>query len=203
MAFKMKYSGGTPFHFHGGDPAEHDKEIDPTKLKYTTTETATNLAGEQIPVAGTATVTIDPTRKVEKESVSNEAYIKSFESEYEKAKKGGYPGTLPEYITEKETILGYRPKEIKVTRKRNYDQGVRLYPNPFKGMSDYKGIVLERNITESDSLPQATITRAFKTAKDPEGFRMYLDKYGYKLRRGKPKKEESESLSKYKYVINE
>ena len=31
----MKYSGGTPFHFHGGDPAEHDKEIDPTKLKYT------------------------------------------------------------------------------------------------------------------------------------------------------------------------
>ena len=74
----MKYSGGTPFHFHGGDPAEHDKEIDPTKLKYTTTETATNLAGEQIPTAGTATVTIDPTRKVEKLADSNEAYIKSF-----------------------------------------------------------------------------------------------------------------------------
>jgi hypothetical protein len=35
MAFKMKFSAGTPFHFHGGDPADHTAsagEIDPKKL---------------------------------------------------------------------------------------------------------------------------------------------------------------------------
>mgnify|MGYP003681646586 CR=1 FL=1 len=36
MAFKMKYSGGTPFHFHGGDPAEHDKK-DPKETKFVDT----------------------------------------------------------------------------------------------------------------------------------------------------------------------
>ena len=187
MAFKMKYSGATPFHFHGGDPAEHDKEIDPTKLKYTTTETATNLAGDKIPTAGTATVTI-PGQEVE-------TLAKPGTPEYEKWKAA----------VEKDPTIEdkYKDRQVTVTRKRDYDQGVKLYPNPFKGMEDYKGIFLERNVRESDSLPASTITRAFKTAKDPEGFRIYLDKYDYKLRRGKPKKEKSESLGKYKYVINE
>ena len=202
MAFKMKYSGGTPFHFHGGPPEEHDK-IDPTKLKYTTTETATNLAGDQIPTAGTATVTIDPTRKPEKLADSPEAYLKSFQPEYLRAQQDGYPGTLPEYIKEKEAKLGYTPKEVKVTRERKYDQGVKLYPNPFQGMEDYKGIFLERNVRESDSLPASTIVRGFKTAQDPEGYQAYLDKYKYKRVTGKPKNKKSESLGEYKYVINE
>jgi len=67
MAFKMKYSGTSPFHFHG-DPEEHVAsagEIDPKKLNYKTTETATNLAGQKVDTAGTATVTV-PGQEVER-----------------------------------------------------------------------------------------------------------------------------------------
>jgi|21_taG_2_1085346.scaffolds.fasta_scaffold75923_2 hypothetical protein len=206
MAFKMKYSSGTPFHFHGGDPAEHTSstgEIDPKKLDYKTTKTVQNLAGEYVDTAGTATVTLDPTRKPEKLADSPEAYLQSFQPEYTRAKQDGYPGTLPEYIKEKEAKLGYTPREVTVTRERDYNQDVKLYPNPFKGMEKYKDMVLERNIRDSDSLPQATITRAFKTVNDREGFQAYLDKYGYKRRKRKPRNQKSESLSNYKYTVNE
>jgi len=32
MAFKMKFSGGAPFHFHGGDPAEHTSSTGEKKV---------------------------------------------------------------------------------------------------------------------------------------------------------------------------
>jgi len=190
MAFKMKYSGGTPFHFHGGDPAEHTSSaggIDPKKLKYKTTQTATNLAGEDIDTAGTAKITI-PGKEVERLA---------------------QPGT-PEYdrwkaAVEKDPSIEdkYKDKEVTVTRERDYSQEEKLYPNPFKGMENYKGIVLERNVREADSLPSSTITRAFKTANDREGYQIYLDKYGYKRRKGKPKKKISENLTEYTYKIDE
>lgn len=190
MAFKMKYNGGTPFHFHGGPPEEHTSSaggIDPKKLNYTTTETATNLAGKDIATAGTATITV-PGKEVERLA---------------------QPGT-PEYdewkaaVEEDPSIEDkYKDREVTVTRERDYSQGEKLYPNPFKGMANYKGVVLERNIRDSESLPSSTITRAFKTANDQEGYQIYLDKYGYKRRRGKPKKKKSESVGDYKYTINE
>ena len=127
MAFKMKFSAGTPFHFHGGDPADHTAsagEIDPKKLKYKTTETATNLAGENIDTAGTATVTV-PGKEVERLA---------------------QPGT-PEYdrwkaAVEKDPSIEdkYKDKEVKVTRERDYSQDVKpkkekLYPNPYTNIS--------------------------------------------------------------------
>jgi len=190
MAFKMKYSGGTPFHFQDGDPTEpisSTGEIDLKKLNYKTTETVQNLAGKNIDTAGTATVIV-PGKEVE---------------------KFAQPGT-PEYdrwkaAVEKDPSIEdkYKDREVTVTRKRDYDQGVKLYPNPFKGMEKYKDIVLERNIRDSDSLPQATITRAYKTVNDRKGFQAYLDKHGYKRRKRKPRNQKSESLGEYKYTVNE
>jgi hypothetical protein len=189
MAFKMKYSSGTPFHFHGGDPAEHTLstgEIDPKKLDYKTTETATNLAGKDIDIAGTATITV-PGKEVE---------------------RFAQPGT-PEYAEWEAAVKAnpsiedkYKDREVTVTRERNYSQGQTLYPNPFKGMANYKGVVLERNIRDSDSLPAPTITRAFKTANDQEGYQAYLDKHGYKRRRRKPENQKSELVGDYNYTIN-
>ena len=194
MAFKMKYSGGTPFHFHGGDPAEHTSSaggIDPRKLNYKTTETATNLAGEEIDTAGTATVTIPGTRKQ-----------KNFSTDpVERAKQEQWIKDNPELY--EEMIAETKPKEVTVTRKRDYSQKRKTYPNPFKGMSTYSGIVLSPAARDRDSLEAKTITNIFKQANDKEGFTAYLDKYGYKLRKEKPKKPTtSESIGKYKYTIN-
>ncbi len=190
MAFKMKYSGGTPFHFHGGDPAEHTSstgEIDPKKLNYETTETVKNLTGKDIDTAGTATVIV-PGKEVEK-------FAQPGTPEYDKWKAA----------VEKDPSIEdkYKDKEVTVTRKRDYDQGVKLYPNPFKGMEDYKGVFLEKNVRESDSLPSSTIARGFKTANDREGYQAYLDEHGYKKKKGDTKTKRSESLGEYKYIINE
>jgi hypothetical protein len=190
MAFKMKYSGGTPFHFHGGDPAEHTSstgEIDPKKLNYETTETVKNLAGKDIDTAGTATVIV-PGKEVEK-------FAQPGTPEYDKWKAA----------VEKNPSIEdkYKDREVTVTRKRDYDQDVKLYPNPFKDMENYKGVFLEKNVRESDSLPSLTIARGFKTANDPEGYQAYLDKHGYKKKKRGTKTKRSESLGEYRYIINE
>ena len=103
----------------------------------------------------------------------------------------------------KEMIAETKPKEVTVTRERDYSQKRKTYPNPFKGMSTYSGLVLSPAARDRDSLEAKTITNIFKQANDKEGFTAYLDKYGYKLRKGKPKKPTtSESIGKYKYTIN-
>tara|TARA_B100001093_G_scaffold513027_1_gene584091 strand:- start:480 stop:1064 length:585 start_codon:yes stop_codon:yes gene_type:complete len=194
MAFKMKYSGGTPFHFHGGDPAEHTSSaggIDPKKLDYKTTETAKNLAGESIDIAGTATVTVPGTRKQTNFSTDP----------VERDKQKQWIKDNPELY--EEMIAETKPREATVTRERDYSQKRKIYPNPFKGMSTYKGVVLSSAAKDRDSLESKTITNIFKQANDKEGFTAYLDKYNYKLRKGKTKKPTtSESLSDYKYTIN-
>ena len=58
-------------------------------------------------------------KKVEKQASSNQAYLDSFSSEFSKAKEGGFEGTLPEYIKQKEKKAGYQGEEIK--QKRDYN----------------------------------------------------------------------------------
>lgn len=216
MAFKMKYSGGTPFHFHGGDPAEHTSSaggIDPKKLDYKTTETATNLAGENIDTAGIATVTV-PGKEVERLA---------------------QPGT-PEYdrwkaAVEKDPSIEdkYKDKEVTVTRERDYSQDVKpkeekLYPNPFVGTGfNYKryggtqesggfNYKLKQAKTAGDSL---TLPQIKKLAIDAYGGGFYkmpgmatwMKKnkltYGKKRNPTTTPGSQSESISDYKYTISE
>jgi hypothetical protein len=189
--FQKKFSSKSPFR----------QEIDPTQLQYKTTNTARTLSGEVVPTSGVATVNIPASRKVE-QIAPEEQYLQSFKPEYKKAIQGGYTGTLPEYIKEKETKLGYTPQEVEVIRERDYDRKVKTYPNPFKGMNTYNGIVLDAAARDRDSLESKTITNIFKRADDREGFQAYLDEHGYRRTKGKPKTSRSEKLSKYKYTVN-
>lgn len=140
--FQKKFSSKSPFR----------QEIDPTKLKYKTTETGRTLSGEIIPTAGTATYTIPATREVE-QVASPEDYTKSFRPEFEKAQQGGFTGTLPEYIKQKESSLGYTPQEVDVTRQRAIQieetqtpaaPPEKTWKNPFSG-HNYDRYDLERN----------------------------------------------------------
>ena len=189
--FQKMFSGKSPLR----------QEINPQDLEYTTTKTAKTLSGEIVPTAGTATVNIPASRKVEK-IAPEEQYLQSFQPEYKKATQSGYTDTLPEYIKEKEAKLGYTPQEVEVTRERDYDRKVKTYPNPFKGMRTYNGVVLDAAARDRDSLESKTITNVFKRANDNEGFQAYLDEHGYKRRKGKPRTSRSEKLSKYKYTVN-
>lgn len=216
MAFKMKYSGGAPFHFHGGDPAEHTSSaggIDPKKLDYKTTETATNLAGEKIDTAGTAKVIV-PGQEVERLA---------------------QPGT-PEYdkwkaAVEKDPSIEdkYKDKEVTVTRERDYSQEAKpkeekLYPNPFIGTGfNYKRYGgTQESGGFNYKLKQAKIAGDSLTL--PQIKKLAVDAYGggfykmpgmatwmkkNKLSYGKKRKptttpgSQSESISDYKYTISE
>jgi len=208
MAFKMKFSGGTPFHFHGGDPGEHvnsSGEIDPQKLKYKTTETATNLAGQQVDTAGTATVTV-PGQKVE---------------------RFAQPGT-PEYAEWEAAVKAnpsiedkYKDKEVNVTRKRKYStesssEPETMYDNPFKNFSyrRYKKDQNKRLTAAQQSGKQLSSRQIIDLAKDVYGDGWTKDPYmaswmqKNKLRynpKGKqPKKStQPENLGDYSYEVNE
>ena len=191
----------SPFQKKFSEKSPLMQEIDPTKLQYRTTNTATTLSGEVVPTSGVATAIIPPSRKVEN-IAPEEQYLQSFKPEYQKAIEGGYTGTLPEYIKEKEARLGYTPQEVEVTRERDYDRKVKTFPNPFKGMRTYNGVVLDAAARDRDSLESKTITNIFKRANDDEGFQAYLDEHGYKRRKGKPKTSRSEKIGTYRYTVN-
>ena len=220
MAFKMKYSSGTPFHFHGGDPAEHTSSaggIDPKKLDYKTTETATNLAGEHIDTAGTATVTIPGTRQ-QTDFSTNQA---------ERDKQKQWIKDNPEQYAE--MIAQTKPKEVTVTRERDYSQEVepkkeKLYANPFTGTGfNYKryggtqesggyNYRLKQAKTAGDSLTLNQIKELGKNVYGGGFYKMpgmatWMKKnkltYGKKRKPTTTPGSQSESISDYKYTINE
>ncbi len=85
----------------------------------TNTEYITDLAGDEF--ATKRTITTDPTRSVETPSSSNQDFLDSFSKEYAKAQEGGFSGTLPEYIKQKEKKLGYAGSEVKQERDYNVE----------------------------------------------------------------------------------
>ena len=88
------------------------------------TEFTTTKDGVRIPVA--RTITTGGGRTVEKEASSDQAFLDSFAPEFAKAKEGGFPGTLPEYIKQKEIDSGYAGS--KVDQVRDYTSGLITKP---------------------------------------------------------------------------
>ncbi len=218
MAFKMKYSGGTPFHFHGGDPAEHTSSaggIDPKKLDYKTTETATNLAGEQIDTAGTATVTVPGSRQ-----------SKQFSSDpVERAKQEQWIKDNPEQY--KKMIAETKPKEVTVVRERDYTQektpekAEKLYKNPYANISYKRYGGTQESKGFNYKLKQAKDAGNMLTLKQVKELGVNVYGGGFykmpgiaswmkknKLSYGKARKNttsgtQSENVGEYKYTIKE
>jgi len=122
--FQRKFSSKSPF--------SQKLDIDPTTLEYQTTGTTKNLAGQDIETSGTATVTLDPTRKPTRFSDDPE----------ERARQKQWIKENPEAY--KKRIAETKPKEVTVVRERDYTQDVkpptestqtRLYSNPFANIS--------------------------------------------------------------------
>jgi len=90
--------------------------VDLNKANVTNTASVKDLSGKDF---ATERIITTPGKKVEKQASSNQAYLDSFSSEFSKAKEGGFEGTLPEYIKQKEKKAGYQGEEIK--QKRDYD----------------------------------------------------------------------------------
>jgi len=195
MAFNMKYSGGTPFYFKGEDPTEvvdssGGSNIDPKKLKYKTTKTTTDLGGNKIDTAGTATAIIPG----DKPKTFAEVGVDPEEGR-------AYWAANPDKYEEYKNSL--KDKEVTVTRERDYSNKKKTYPNPFKGRRQYKGIVLDELATQNDNLESETIANIFKAADDKDGFQAYLTEHGYKRTKEKDKKNQSEELGDYKYTVSE
>jgi hypothetical protein len=89
--------------------------VDLNKANVTNTASVKDLSGKDF---ATERIITTPGKKVEKQASSNQAYLDSFSSEFSKAKEGGFEGTLPEYIKQKEKKAGYQGEEIK--QKRDY-----------------------------------------------------------------------------------
>jgi len=219
--FQKKFSAKSPL-----NPSPFRQEIDPTKLKYTTTETGKTLSGEIIPTQGTATYTIPATREVE-QIASPEDYTRSFRPEFEKAQQEGFTGTLPEYIKEKESRLGYKPQVVDVTRQRAIQTEEtqtpatppeRTWKNPFSG-HNYDRYDLERNQrlkAAKQAGERLTAKQIIDLAKDVYGgfshpyMAGWLQKNKLKLSKSKPKQKTStppsssvsENITDYTYTVN-
>lgn len=131
--FQRKFSSKSPF--------SQKLDIDPTKLEYQTTDTATNLAGQNIETSGEAMVTIPGTYKGtgikfedswDNMPTEKKSKFKNFED---------YKRQAIDYI-EKQKEKNAR--QVKVVRERDYTQDVkppteniqtRLYSNPFENIS--------------------------------------------------------------------
>ena len=124
MGFKMKGINSLT------RPTSSNSPLLNTDPEIENTEFTTTKDGVRIPVARTITTPGD--RKVEKEASSDQAFLDSFAPEFAKAKEGGFPGTLPEYIKQKEIDSGYA--ESKVDQVRDYTQGLLTRPG-----EKYKG----------------------------------------------------------------
>ena len=149
------------------NPTPLKQEIDPTQLQYTTTNTATTLSGETVPTGGVATVNIPASR--EKKSFSSDPV--------EKARQKQWIADNPQQY--EEMIAETRPKEVVVTRTRDYSSEVSpdetMYPNPYKKFK-YRRYQPDQNkrltaAQEGDSLSGAEILRRAKNVyggtKDP------------------------------------
>ena len=90
---------------------------DPDDEKVVNTEFVQDLAGNDFATA--RTITTDPTRAVESQATSDQAFLDSFAPEYNKAQAEGFGGTITDYITQKEETLGFKGSEVKQTR--DYD----------------------------------------------------------------------------------
>ena len=178
--FQKKFCGKSPFR----------QEIDPTQLEYETTSTARTLSGEIVPTSGSATVNIPGTREKRNFSTDPE----------ERARQKQWIADNPQQY--EKMIAETKPREVIVTRERDYGREVKTYPNPFKGMRTYNGIVLDAAARDRDSLESKTITNIFKRADDVKGFQAYLDEHGYRRTRGNNRNRPSEKLSEYKYTVN-
>lgn len=118
MGFKMKGINSLIRRASSNSPLLNtDPEIENTKFTKT-------KDGDIIPVERTITTPGD--RTVEKQTSSNQAFLDSFAPEFAKAKEGGFPGTLPEYINQKEIDLGYAGS--KVDQVRDYTSGLITKP---------------------------------------------------------------------------
>lgn len=197
--FQKKFSSKSPFR----------QEIDPTELQYTTTNTAKTLSGKVVPTGGEAVVNIPASREVEKTAPSNEQYIQSFQPEYKKAQEGGYTGTMPEYIKEKEAKLGYTDRNVTVTRERDYSRSEDLDLNILKGIADRKPTYFPKDapVNTQDSLSLNTQYKIAKRLGIPdEAFaKEYNRRTGKKIKfgSGNRKSNATEKLSNYIYDIND
>ncbi len=192
--FQKKFSSKSPFR----------QEIDPTELQYTTTNTAKTLSGEVVPTGGEAVVNIPASRK-----------RKSFSSDpAEKARQEQWIADNPQQY--EEMIAETKPKEVVVTRQRDYSSEVTpdetLYPNPYKKFK-YRRYQADQNkrltaAQEGDSLTGAEILKRAKNVyggtKDPY-IAAWLQKNKLSVsdkpnvRSGKS----TEKLSNYIYDIND
>ncbi len=207
--FQKKFSAKSPL-----NPTPLRQQINPQDLDYTTTNTVKTLSGEVVPTAGTATYNIPATREVEQVAASSEDYTRSFRPEFEKAQQEGFTGTLPEYIKQKESKLGYTPQEVEVTRERDYSSEVSpdetMYPNPYKNFK-YRRYMVDQNrkltaAQEGDSLTGAEILKraydVYGGTKDPY-IASWLQKNKLSVS-NKPNVRSgvsTENLSDYKYDI--
>ncbi len=179
---KHSIAAGSPVHMGGSGKSplyQYDlKEGELENLSYTDTSSG-EFGGENVPLSGVAKI---PGQKVE---------------------KFAQPGT-PEYdrwlaeVT-KDPSIEDKYKDRTVTRERAIDSETKVYPNPFKGKKQYKGVSLDPTVTESDSIPASQITGVFKGANDLPGYNAYLKKYDYKKTNKPPKTKEN--LSDYTYVV--
>ena len=87
--------------------------------KIKNTQFTTTADGERIPIGREITT---GGREVEERASSDQAFLDSFAPEFAKAKEGGFPGTLPEYIKQKEIDAGYAGS--KVDQVRDYTSGL-------------------------------------------------------------------------------
>jgi hypothetical protein len=136
MAFKMKFSSGTPFHFHGGDPTDHtSSEGGPKETKFVNTPEGKIAVERQTTIEG---------------------------KEVEKLAK---PGT-PEYdkwlaAVTKDPSIEDKYKDQTVTEKRDVDVNLRKTPGVFKS-GKFFGVTLEKDLSEE--MPMENIKGIFKRA---------------------------------------
>ena len=190
--FQKKFSAKSPL----------KQEIDPTQLQYRTTNTATTLSGEVVPTGGEAVVNIPASRE-----------RKSFSSDpEERARQEQWIADNPQQY--KEMIAETKPKEVIVTRARDYSSEVTpdetLYSNPYKKFK-YRRYQADQNkrlteAQEGDSLTGAEILKRAKYVyggtHDP-----YIASWLQKNKLSVSNKpnvrsgKSSENLSDYKYDI--
>jgi len=112
----------------------------------------------------------------------------------QKVERFAKPGT-PEYAkweaaVKKDPSIEDKYKDKTVTRERAIDTNTRLYPNP--------------DITKSDSLPAAEITKIFRAKNDLEGYKKYVKSQGATIRKKqKPTKKTKQNLTKFSYKVSE
>ena len=163
MAFKMKFSSGTPFHFHGGDPADHtSSEGGAKETKFVNTPEGKIAVERQ---------TVVPGQKVERLA---------------------QPGT-PEYdkwkaAVEKNPSIEDKYKDQTITEKRDVNVNFRKTPGAFQSGNFY-GVTLENDLGEE--MPMKNIQGIFKRAMErnkenkniraaiKKDFNSYLKEAGY------------------------